>query len=448
MSPLAQTTSRRGSSPLSKNPDGTFPYYSILPGSRSEPRLPIPNNSLSSQIKRRLSNTLSINTFGKSLAPWNPLNRTITEQQQEDETSPISHENNLARLRTSEDMFNPVHQQPAHRGADGHRTLPIKSTRRGLFGSQRPMESNDAQKGNLDDFGQGGLDDHNNNDDASIFTTEPSGLRRNDSQKRETNNVGKHSAYTSPPHMHTTPLPSNTPSTGSRIAQFFGGGRDKSASRQKGQRPFTSDGNPGPPLPKSNPRMDQGIHVRVEPDSGTMMFDQKKDIFIPRSSDVSFDPTMEVEQIRELRANNHLQPTANGRLRTASGPATPQQLIDNHPLPTKSSARPFGFSTKPRHASSAGNGSNSLTRPGQQMRIPASGGLDWPRSKAERNFKFTWEANPGIVDGKELMGFGGEFGRKRVKVDVRADGTVDHRGVTEVKRLPYVMGYERSVLDW
>lgn len=123
-------------------------------------------------------------------------------------------------------------------------------------------------------------------------------------------------------------------------------------------------------------------------------------------------------------------------------------------MPTKTSTnRPFGFGSKSRQASqpnpppAARSGNPAWKHPHAAI----SGAQDYPRTRAERNFRFTWEANPGIVDGKQLMGFGGEFGRKRVKTDLRMDagGKVpDARGATEVKRLPYVMGYERSVLDW
>lgn len=325
-------------------------------------------------------------------------------------------------------------------------------------------------------------------DDSSIFTTDMSGLRRKGSTKTQSgvnnNSHAKHQTSFPPP-----PTTTSTPSAGSRIAQFFGGGRDKSSNRDKSaggkknaQRPSTTDTNAGgPPPPFGQTRattQGQGINVRVEADNGTLIYDNHNDKFMPRPSDASFDPTMamDVQQIDNNRGNNTLlQPSSgNGggytnRLRTASGPAASQHVMDqniNHPAPPGKTTtnRPFGFgSSKPRQPSqplpSSNGGASPQSRSGapwkNQNQHPQTtaynGGQEYPRTKAERNFRFTWEANPGIVDGKHLMGFGGDFGRKRVKTDLRMDGTgkiLDARGATEVKRLPYVMGYERSVLDW
>lgn len=331
-------------------------------------------------------------------------------------------------------------------------------------------------------------------DDSSIFTTDMSGLRRKGSTKTQSgvnnnNSHTKHQTSFTPP-----PAATSTPSAGSRIAQFFGGGRDKSSNRDKSagdkknaQRPSTTDTNAGgPPPPFGQTKamtQGQGINVRVEADNGTLIYDNHHDKFMPRPSDASFDPTMamDVQQIDNNRGNNALlQPSSgNGggytnRLRTASGPAASQHAMDaqniNHPAPTGKTTtnRPFGFgSSKPRQPSQPLSSSNGGTGPQSRSGGPFkhqnqnhnqhpqttayNGGQEYPRTKAERNFRFTWEANPGIVDGKHLMGFGGDFGRKRVKTDLRMDGTgkvLDARGATEVKRLPYVMGYERSVLDW
>ena len=453
--------------------------YPTLPSPRSEPQLVVRNESsrsLTYHIKKRFSQNAT--SFGQKLAPWKSfsLDRPIPEHDTDDQgVSSISKENRLATATMLQSQ-SPHHyhqqQQSQQHSADfgaratgpGQTPNVTQTVKRGLFGISRQTDpasnpdhraTHGYRDGMHETTAHGGEMADDCPDDASIFTTDLGGLRRKGSQKTQSG-VSKPQPAPSIPHSHSTP------STGSRIAQFFGAGRDKSVGHKKTQRPATTDtnaGGPPPPFGQTRPHQNQGINVRVEADNGALIYDNSQGKLVPRPSDVSFDPTMEAHHANETHGNQLLSPAGknglgNNRLRTASGPAPLQQTMEAHSVPNKPTTnRPFGFGTKSRQPSqpNPAPASRSGTPMWKHPSATASGGQDWPRTRAERNFRFTWEANPGIVDGKELMGFGGEFGRKRVKADARMDANgriPDARGATEVKRLPYVMGYERSVLDW
>ncbi|GHJ87350.1 hypothetical protein NliqN6_3752 [Naganishia liquefaciens] len=60
---------------------------------------------------------------------------------------------------------------------------------------------------------------------------------------------------------------------------------------------------------------------------------------------------------------------------------------------------------------------------------------------------FTWNINPSLTEGQELMGFGGDLGKKRLQVSDEA-GNLWSAGSDDItkSRIPYIIGFEKQVL--
>lgn len=78
----------------------------------------------------------------------------------------------------------------------------------------------------------------------------------------------------------------------------------------------------------------------------------------------------------------------------------------------------------------------------------------YPHLKKDRQAHFSWEVNPSLPDGREMMGFGGDLGKKRLlppeTVGPSTSSPLQHLGsgqdVDENVTMPYILGYEKHVL--
>jgi hypothetical protein len=75
---------------------------------------------------------------------------------------------------------------------------------------------------------------------------------------------------------------------------------------------------------------------------------------------------------------------------------------------------------------------------------------DRPDTTEDFKQRFTWEINPSLSQGQELMGFGGDLGKKRslIRGDrKRSTPTSDTTGNVEGGQpIPYIIGFEKQVL--
>lgn len=83
-----------------------------------------------------------------------------------------------------------------------------------------------------------------------------------------------------------------------------------------------------------------------------------------------------------------------------------------------------------------------------------SGTCAYPESKTERDKQFSLVMNPSLSDGRELMGFGGDLGKKRLHSRDHHDGVASSsttdlpwsEGTGANSQVPYIIGFEKQVL--
>jgi hypothetical protein len=451
----------RRASLIRKQPaNSNLSLYPQSPGSKSTPQLHLDTSDLQGidKLQRTSSRTFTIKQFSNnlfnSLNPLKPNNSSPVE-----DVSPITLETRLASMdRLGRDDFGsgPMIQPGAP---------PVRPAKRGFFGSSKaepiptgqtmphhhpeqyrqqhshpyphPPQQHRLVHKTGEEFGFGMEDDTDVDkhfDEASIFTT--------DLKRTPTTRVAHSSEPIHPHTRHPAPATGSTQSTGSRIAYFFGANRDKSSHGKSSRRPATSDGN----------RPTPAMQVKVESEENSKFTDEMHESSYSKNGGLDKGSTPAIE-ITSVTREFGLMPTVQGeRLRTAS--TTNRNLragAATQPLHPSHVANTFGSQGQGRGLAGFNGQIAQHARPSTGP--IALGGQDYPKTRMERNFRFTWEYNPGVTDGRMVMGFGGEFGRKRVKLEsVAGNGRTpvrgDHRGAAEVRKLPYVLGYERSVVDW
>jgi hypothetical protein len=71
-------------------------------------------------------------------------------------------------------------------------------------------------------------------------------------------------------------------------------------------------------------------------------------------------------------------------------------------------------------------------------------------SKKDLPQHFTWEINPSLSQGQELMGFGGDLGKKRLHIGGGSKRVTPTSGINGNEeggqRIPYIIGFEKQVL--
>jgi hypothetical protein len=100
-------------------------------------------------------------------------------------------------------------------------------------------------------------------------------------------------------------------------------------------------------------------------------------------------------------------------------------------------------------------------------KLPGNSRADWnwevpsagtpnvePELGMKRKKQFSWVPNPSLSDGRELMGFGGDLGKKRLHVTGHHDGmgplsnvfVPSGNGTSDNPQVPYIIGFEKQVL--
>lgn len=102
-------------------------------------------------------------------------------------------------------------------------------------------------------------------------------------------------------------------------------------------------------------------------------------------------------------------------------------------------------------------------------KLLGSSGKDWnwgapsgsipsadPELTTDRKKQFSWVPNPSLSDGREMMGFGGDLGKKRLHVTGHSDrmgmGPLSNvivpsgNGTGDNPQVPYIIGFEKQVL--
>lgn len=73
-----------------------------------------------------------------------------------------------------------------------------------------------------------------------------------------------------------------------------------------------------------------------------------------------------------------------------------------------------------------------------------------PESKEDLAQRFTWEINPSLSQGQELMGFGGDLGKKRLHIGGDCKRGIPTSGTSGDleggQPIPYIIGFEKQVL--
>ncbi|KAJ9098611.1 hypothetical protein QFC21_004258 [Naganishia friedmannii] len=104
------------------------------------------------------------------------------------------------------------------------------------------------------------------------------------------------------------------------------------------------------------------------------------------------------------------------------------------------------------------NGEEAVTSPVNEWNLwgsPSNVALcTYPPMRRRRQEHFSWEVNPSLPDGREMMGFGGDLGKKRLLTsDLAGPSTsslspyIGSTGdIDEKVPLPYILGYEKNVL--
>lgn len=327
---------------------------------------------------------------------------------------------------------------------------PIKHFRRGIFGNHKPEAS---ALGTTDEM------QHADNENGALVNDADGRdrpLQRVPSyqQRGASHSVLNLSAVNDGEQL---PPPVQQVSAASRVASFFGAGRSKKnaeKNEKSSRRPSTSDAS----FPHSASHYPD--HARYNHHNNPSLPVRHFSNNLPRPSDASVldhDDAFMGHQ-RGLADLGMLSPAAHERGGRGKGSLSPS-MIQQPPQQTKpkSSGLSFGFGgARSKHADAPAphpssvhtTSSNSSTS--TRLAFGLTRGHEWPKTRPERNFFFTWESNVGVTEGVVLMGFGGDHGRKRLKVQqgMNHNHQPMQAAAQENAKLPYVVGYERSVLDW
>lgn len=133
-----------------------------------------------------------------------------------------------------------------------------------------------------------------------------------------------------------------------------------------------------------------------------------------------------------------------------------EQSFPTLPLAHPSAARPPEHSNPEMPSSVDSEGAiTTLVDEGNSWDSPSKQTLGtYPHLKEHRQKQFSWEVNPSLPDGREMMGFGGDLGKKRLLATEAVGPSMSSlppylgsgKGLDENVPLPYILGYERHVL--